>query len=197
MTTTQASTSADSEGAPPTRIERVRVGLRRLERLTLKIERPINRSLGSARFNPLSHTGTLSVFFFVVVFVSGLILTAWFRLGFEESYLSVEQMESNLIGRFMRAVHRYGSVALVIASILHGWRTFVQDRFRGPRWLAWVTGIWMVGLLWVIGVTGYWLLWDERAQALNEVLISAFGHANYFFYINRVKIIRITLVSDY
>lgn len=38
---------------------------------------------------------------------------------------------------------------------------------------AWVSGIWMVALVWVIGVTGYWLIWDIRAQTLNEVLIRA------------------------
>ncbi len=131
----------------------------------------MNRGLGSARFNPLAHTGTLSILFFLIVFVTGAILTGWFQFGFEESYRAVERLEGNLAGRLMRALHRYASVALVITTVLHGWRAFVQDRFRGPRWLAWVSGISMLGILWVIGVTGYWLLWDQRAQALNEILI--------------------------
>ncbi len=173
MTTPQETTASDDHGVGPTRTERVRVGLRRLERATLRLERPINAAVGGARFNPLHHTGGLSVLFFVVVLISGIYLTAWFQFGFEDSYLAVERLENNFVGRFVRAIHRYGSVALVVTSLLHGWRAFAQDRFRGPRWLAWVTGIWMVGFLWVIGVTGYWLLWDVRAQALNEVLIRA------------------------
>lgn len=173
MTTPHDAKPADDEGVRPTRTERVRVGLRRLERATLRIERPINRGLGSARFNPLAHTGTLSILFFVVVLATGIYLTAWFQFGFEESYDAVERLEGNFVGRFIRALHRYASVALVVTTVLHGWRTFVQDRFRGARWLAWVSGILMLGLLWVIGVTGYWLLWDVRAQALNEILIRA------------------------
>ena len=129
--------------------------------------------VGSARLNPLYHTGTIAVFLFVVVFITGIYLTMFFQFGFEASYDAVSRIESNAVGRFMRAVHRYASVALVVTSLLHGWRTFVQDRFRGARWLAWVSGIWLVAMLWVIGVTGYWLIWDERAQTLNEILVRA------------------------
>lgn len=158
----------------PTRtLERVRVGLRRLERATLRVERPINRLVGSARLNPLYHTGTISVLLFGIVFLTGIYLTMWFQYGFDASYGAVAVLEGNPIGRFMRALHLYASIAFILTSLLHGWRTFVQDRFRGPRWVAWVSGIWMVAILWIIGVTGYWLIWDERAQVLNEALIRA------------------------
>ncbi len=152
---------------------RVRSALRRLERLTLRAEQPVNKMVGSARLNPLYHTGTITVFLFVVVFITGIYLTMFFQFGFEASYDAVSRLESNAVGRFMRAIHRYASVALVVTSLLHGWRTLIQDRFRGARWLAWVSGIWMMAMIWVIGVTGYWLIWDERAQAINEILVRA------------------------
>lgn len=145
--------------------------LRRLERMTIRAEQPVNKVVGSARLNPLYHTGTIAVFLFVVVFITGIYLTMFFQFGFDASYNAVGRLESSAVGRVMRAVHRYASVALVLTSLLHGWRTLVQDRFRGARWLAWVSGIWMMAMVWFIGVTGYWLIWDERAQVLNEILI--------------------------
>ena len=153
--------------------------LRRLERATIRSEQPVNKAVGSARLNPLYHTGTIAVFLFVVVFITGIYLTMFFQFGFDASYDAVSRLESSVVGRFMRAVHRYASVALVVTSLLHGWRTFVQDRFRGPRWLAWVSGIWIVAMIWVIGVTGYWLIWDERAQAINEALVRAFDGTTF------------------
>ena len=144
--------------------------LRRLERATLQAERPVDRMVGTPQLNPLHYTGPISVFLFIVVFATGLYLTMFYRFGFEASYESVADMEANLAGRFVRAAHRYGSIALVVTSVLHGWRTFVQDRFRGPRRLAWLTGVAMVALVWFIGVTGYWLIWDERVEVLNESL---------------------------
>ncbi len=152
---------------------RVRSVLRRLERVTIRAEQPVNKMVGSARLNPLYHTGTIAVFLFVVVFITGIYLTMFFQFGFEASYDAVGRLENNAVGRLMRAAHRYASVALVVTSLLHGWRTLVQDRFRGARWLAWISGIWMMAMIWFVGVTGYWLIWDERAQVLNEILTRA------------------------
>src|SRR5690606_29161276 len=36
--------------------------------------------------------------------------------------------------------------------------------FSGARWLPWVSGVGTVGLIWFIGWTGYWLVWDQPAQ---------------------------------
>ena len=144
--------------------------LSRLERLTLQAERPVDRLVGAPQRNPLHYTGPISVFLFIVVFATGLYLTMFYRFGFEASYESVADLEANLAGRFVRAAHRYSSIALVVTSVLHGWRTFVMDRFRGPRRLAWLTGVGMVALVWFLGVTGYWLIWDERVEVLNESL---------------------------
>ncbi|MEN8235119.1 MAG: hydrogenase iron-sulfur subunit [Actinomycetota bacterium] len=152
---------------------RVRSVLRRLERITIRSEQPVNKAAGSARLNPLYHTGTISFFLFIVISVTGVYLTMFFQYGFEASYIAVDRLEANFVGRLVRAVHRYASGALVVTSLLHGWRTFVQDRFRGARWLAWVSGIWMMFMVWIIGVTGYWVIWDERAQVLNEILTRA------------------------
>jgi ferredoxin len=158
----------------PLRIaNKVRSGLRVLERLTLKAERPVGKAVGSPRLNPLYHTGTITVFLFGIVLLTGIYLTAFFQYGFAASYEAVSGIEDNLAGRLVRAVHRYASVAMVVTSLLHGWRTFFQDRFRGARWLAWVSGVAMMLLLWIVGVTGYWLIWDERTQVLNGVFTRA------------------------
>jgi ferredoxin len=41
---------------------------------------------------------------------------------------------------------------------------FFARKFSGPRWLPWVSGIVMLALVWFIGWTGYWLVWDQPAQ---------------------------------
>lgn len=154
---------------------KVRSGLRSLERATLRLERPVDKAVGSPRLNPLYHTGTISMFLFGIVILTGIYLTAFFQYGFEASYESVLRMEENPANRLIRAIHRYASIALVVTSLLHGWRTFFQDRFRGPRWVAWTSGVGMMLLLWLVGVTGYWLIWDERTQVLNGVLTRTIG----------------------
>jgi quinol-cytochrome oxidoreductase complex cytochrome b subunit len=149
----------------------VRRSLNRLERFSLALERPIVRLVRSPQWNPLYHTGTITLFALLIILVSGVYLTLFYQFGFDESYRAVAKMEANLLGRLMRALHRYASVLAVIAALLHGWRTFFMDRFRGPRWLAWTSGVVLVVFLWGAGLTGYWLIFDERAQLFNQALI--------------------------
>jgi ferredoxin/cytochrome c2 len=145
------------------------------ERVSLAFEKPLNWLINDPRFNPLYHTGTITIFLLIVILLTGIYLTMFYPFGFTFSYQAVSKIEANFIGRIIRALHRYASDAAVIFALLHGWRTFFQDRFRGPRWLAWVTGVGMAVVVWAIGITGYWLIWDERAQILNETLFDILG----------------------
>ncbi|RMF38616.1 MAG: hydrogenase iron-sulfur subunit [Chloroflexi bacterium] len=145
--------------------------LKRLERLFLLLERPVNRLVGKPLFNPLYHTGPIALFLLVLVGLSGLYVTFFgYDFGFTASYQGVVRVEDQLIGRLIRAVHRYASGALVITSLIHALRLLAMGRFRGPRWLAWVSGVAMVVLVWLAGVTGYWLVWDRRAQLITTGL---------------------------
>lgn len=149
--------------------------LNTLERISLAVEKPIARLVRDPRFNPLYHTGTITVFLLLVIGITGIYLTMFYQFGFAGSYRAVANIQRSPAGHIIRALHRYASDLAVIAALLHAWRTFFMDRFRGPRWLAWVTGVALAGLAWFIGVTGYWLVSDQRAQLLNGTLAAAIG----------------------
>jgi ferredoxin len=140
--------------------------LRALERLSLWFEKPFTRLAGAAQLNPFYHTGTLAVFLWLLVGATGLYLTMFYQYGFEVSYAALGKLEASLAGRTIRALHNYASGAAMIVTALHGWRLFFMDRFFGPRWLAWLSGVGMTLLLWADGVLGYWLAWDARAQLI-------------------------------
>lgn len=146
-----------------------------LERATFRAEAPLRKVVRSHRLNPLPHAGTISVFLLIVVVVTGVYITLFFGFGFEASYHSVEKMEDHPLQSVIRTVHRYASAGLVLTTLVHGWRIFVAGRFRGPRRWRWATGVMSLVIVWLAGVTGYWLIWDERAQALNDATMSLFG----------------------
>lgn len=125
--------------------------------------------------NPLPHAGTISVVLFIVVVITGVYITLFFEFGFDASYRSVEKLTAHPIQRFMRSLHRYSSAALVVTTLVHGWRIFVAARFNGPRRWRWLTGWTALVIVFIAGVSGYWLLWDERAQLINEATASALG----------------------
>ena len=150
-----------------------------LETATNRVESPIRRFVGSNRLNPLPHAGTISVFLLIVVTITGLYITLFFEFGFEDSYGSVAAMEDHPIQRVMRSIHRVSSAMLVVTTIVHAWRTFVAKRFTSSRRFRWLTGMLALVVVWLAGVTGYWLIWDIRAQAITETLVDlvapAFG----------------------
>ena len=108
-------------------------GLVWLEGVTLRVERGVRWIVRRPEVNPLYHTGTITIFLLVLIFASGLYLTMFFQFGFEASYRAVDALESNFVGRFMRALHRYASIAAIVTAAIHGWRTFVMRRFAGAR----------------------------------------------------------------
>ncbi|MBI5304917.1 MAG: cytochrome b N-terminal domain-containing protein [Chloroflexi bacterium] len=140
--------------------------LRWLERAMLWIEAPVTRWVGAPQMNPFYYTGPIAVFLFGVISLTGLFLVMFFQVGFDSSYVFIARVESQPLARVVRAAHRYASDALIVVALIHAWRLFVMNRWRGARWLAWASGIAMLLPIWLAGVTGYQLVWDERALAI-------------------------------
>ena len=149
--------------------------LRWLEKIALLVEQPFNRLAGSLKLNIFYHTDSIAAFLWLIVAITGIYVTFFYQFGYDGSYDAVAKIESQFVARTIRAIHRYASGSAVIVTLLHAYRTFFMDRFRGARWLAWVSGIGMMLVLWLDAVTGYWLIWDQRAQVISNTFISFFN----------------------
>ncbi|MGI9315923.1 MAG: hydrogenase iron-sulfur subunit [bacterium] len=136
-----------------------------VKRAYLTLESWFNISFGT-EWNPLYHLGTLSFFLFWVILVSGIYLFVPFHGSLSGAYQSVEYMthEQWYIAGVMRSLHRYASDAVVVTVLLHMFKEFASGRYRGFRWFSWVTGVPTLWLIVTLGITGYWLVWDELAQ---------------------------------
>lgn len=132
-----------------------------------RLEGAVNRVTGPA-FNPLYHLGTLTIFLFIVLLVTGVYLTLFYRPGTEAAYSSVERISAGWFGSLNRTIHRYAADALAIVVLLHMVKMFLSERFWGSRWFAWVTGLALLGLSWLIGTMGYFLIWDRQSQWMTE-----------------------------
>lgn len=123
-----------------------------------------NVIFGSAN-NPLYHLGTLSFFFFYILLITGIYVYIFFETGATTSYQSVEELTRQwYLGGVMRSLHRYASDAMLATMFLHLSRGFFSNRYRGARWFSWSTGVPMLVMVFILGITGYWLVWDQLAQ---------------------------------
>ncbi len=117
------------------------------------------------RYNPLYHSGALAVGCFIVLSVTGLYLLLFYRIG--SPYESVAGITGQTwTGRWIRSLHRYVSDLAIVAVLIHAVRMAVQNRAWGPRSLAWISGIVLLGAFLVCGWTGYVMVWDVQAQLL-------------------------------
>jgi len=153
-----------SPPAPTTPGSRVRGegALRLGERAFLALDRLLGRAIPDA-LNPFLQTGAVAVTSLAIATVSGVLLLFWYSPSVHAAYSSTAAL-SPFAGGLVRSLHRYSSDACMFFALVHALRIFFERRFVGAQWLAWVTGLAAVALLWFIGWTGYWLVWDARAQ---------------------------------
>jgi ferredoxin/coenzyme F420-reducing hydrogenase delta subunit len=117
-------------------------------------------------WNPMRQLGAIGWLLFGIVVVSGIYLYIFFDTGVTQAYESIDSLTHAQwwAGGIMRSFHRYASDALVVLAFVHLLREFAFDRLHGPRWFAWITGLVVLLLIYVCGITGYWMVWDRLAQ---------------------------------
>jgi len=142
---------------------------RTFRRLFSKSEAIFDFAFGPGN-NPLVWLGALGWYFFWIAAGTGIYLYVFFDTGITDAYASVEYMTTDqwYAAGVMRSLHRYASDALVVVVFLHLMREFAMDRLRGKRFFAWLTGLPLLGLIYICGISGYWLVWDQLAQFIAE-----------------------------
>ncbi|MCA8917994.1 MAG: cytochrome b N-terminal domain-containing protein [Planctomycetes bacterium] len=152
--------------ARPDRPVRGDAAIAACERVLTKSERYVDGGL-PRMLNPLAYSGALAGFNFIVAAVTGILLLFWYKTSVHTAHESVAAMDAQWWGAgFVRTLHRYSSDACVLFSVIHAVKVFLARKFGGARWIAWVTGVLLLGLIWLDGWLGYWLTWDQRAQAI-------------------------------
>jgi quinol-cytochrome oxidoreductase complex cytochrome b subunit/coenzyme F420-reducing hydrogenase delta subunit len=128
------------------------------------LRRALDRGFGQ-QLNPLNFLGALTIYFFWIVVVSGIWLFIFFKTSVSGAYESVEYLTHDqwYLGGVMRSLHRYASDAAIITLVVHILKEFLYDRHRGNRWFSWITGVPLLWMVIPLGITGYWLVWDQLA----------------------------------
>lgn len=157
------SESAEAAPLPPLSACRFEPALARIDRALAWLDGFIARWL-PPECNPLAHAGAAANAALCIAIVSGVALLAWYSPSLQFAYSSVSAMGEGSLGGWVRAVHRYSSDLAMVFVLIHAARIVFARKFSGSRWLPWVSGVGLIALIWFIGWTGYWLVWDQPAQ---------------------------------
>lgn len=142
-----------------------------LKRGVLYLEKGLN-AVFSQQYNPFYYHGALPNFFIWVLYGTGLLLFAYYVPTLAQAYDSVRYITHGLpFGNAYRTLHRYAADGMMIFVMLHLLRVWFTDRYREYRIVPWITGVVLLTITFIIGITGYMLIWDQEAVTLTQVTV--------------------------
>ncbi len=140
--------------------------------VVLPLEKATNR-IFTQTYNPFYYHGALPNLFLWVLFVSGLLLLVYYQATLATAYDSMKFITYEApFGNAMRSLHRYAADGMMLFVLIHLFRVWFTDRFREYRILPWITGVILLTVMFVVGLTGYMLIWDADAVALTNITVN-------------------------
>ncbi len=113
--------------------------------------------------------GGISLFFFLVQCVTGVLLLVYYRPG-PEAYESVRAITYDIeFGWLVRSAHSWSANLMVFSIFVHMFSVFFMKAYRKPREFGWWSGLGLLGLAMIFGFSGYLLPMDELAFFATKV----------------------------
>jgi quinol-cytochrome oxidoreductase complex cytochrome b subunit len=108
--------------------------------------------------------GGITFTLFLVLVLTGLLLSMQYSPSENEAYRSIQQIQLGVpLGRLLRGAHYWAGNLMVVTIVLHMLRVFITGAYKSPRELHWVAGSFLLLLTLSFGFTGYLLPWDQKA----------------------------------
>lgn len=117
--------------------------------------------------------GFTALVIFAMQAVTGIVLAMFYKPDPEAAFDSIAFITNDVTwGYLVRGMHKWGASAMVIVVFLHMGRVFFFGAYKYPRELTWVTGALLLVLTMFMALTGYLLIWDQKAYWATVVAIN-------------------------
>ncbi len=114
--------------------------------------------------------GGASFLFFLMLFLTGLMLSMHYVPSETEAFRSIVRINNDVaLGWFIRSLHKWSANLLIVSIILHTMRVFIYKAYQPPRELNWIAGSLTLMIAFASGFTGYLLPWDQKAYWATSV----------------------------
>jgi cytochrome b6 len=108
--------------------------------------------------------GGMTLFFFCVQIVTGILLSLYYHPAPEHAYESIRTIVNDTPhGWLVRSLHAWSAHLMVAMLFIHMFSVFLMKAYRKPRELMWLSGVMLLLLVLGFGFTGYLLPWDTKA----------------------------------
>ncbi len=119
---------------------------------------------GSLRFHRTFGLGGAAALLIVLQCVTGILLRFYYEPFPGRAYESILVLQDTVhFGRFIRNMHHWSGVLLIVVTFLHLLRVFLTGAYRDSRKVSWLVGLLLLALVVLSNFTGYLLPWDQLA----------------------------------
>jgi ubiquinol-cytochrome c reductase cytochrome b subunit/menaquinol-cytochrome c reductase cytochrome b subunit len=110
--------------------------------------------------------------------ITGIILAMYYKPDPTVAYESIRHITEDVTwGWLVRGMHKWGASVMIVVVFLHMGRVFIWGAYKYPRELTWVTGALLLFMTMMMGLTGYLLVWDQKAYWATVVAINITSQA--------------------
>jgi cytochrome b6 len=116
------------------------------------------------RLTVVYYFGGMTLFFFLVQVMTGILLMLYYRPSAEEAFESVEFIMTTVpFGWLIRSIHSWSANLMVFFAFVHLATVFFTRAYRKPREMTWISGCLLLFLTLAFGFSGYLLPWNQLA----------------------------------
>ena len=122
------------------------------------------------RFTVIYYLGGMTMFFFMVQVMTGIMLMLYYRPSADGAFESVEFIMTTVpFGWLIRSIHSWSANLMVFFAFVHLATVYFTKSYRKPREMTWVTGCLLLFLAMAFGFSGYLLPWNQLAFFATKV----------------------------
>lgn len=138
---------------------------------------PARVNESSIQFNRTFGLGGMAALLIVIQILTGILLRFYYTPIPAEAYNSVLFTKNQvLFGQFIRNIHYWSGVFLLLIAFLHFLRVFLTSAYRDERRINWLFGLFLLVLIVLLNFTGYLLPWDQLAYWAITVSTNIIGY---------------------
>ena len=122
------------------------------------------------RYTIVYYLGGMTLFFFIVQVITGILLMLYYRPSAEQAFESVEFIMTTVpFGWLIRSIHSWSANLMVFFAFIHLATVYFTKSYRKPREITWISGCILLFLALGFGFSGYLLPWNQLAFFATKV----------------------------
>ncbi len=122
------------------------------------------------RYSVWYYFGGVSLFFFIIQVVTGILLLFYYKGSADLAFESVQFIMSKVqFGWLVRSIHAWSANLFILSAFIHMFSVYFEKAYRKPREMTWISGMLMFFMALGFGFSGYLLPWNELSFFATKV----------------------------